>query len=301
MDIVSTLSDGIDWPLVLSRAVTDMAVLLQFGAVLAVAWLARPVFAVLGSGSAALGRRLARLAGLSIGAAVLATIVSFDLQSTAIAGSVAYAPSILMHTSFGHFVLARLVLLLAAAVASARNWLALATVLAGAAVATGAGMGHAWAMEDGPSWLLLSNAVHLLAAAAWLGSLLPLMVLVAGAPPASAQAAALRFSMLGTVCVAALVVTAAAQSAVLVGSFAGLLGTEYGWAAMAKLGLFAVLLGFAANNRFRLIPPLAAAAPADAKRRLLRSIAAETVAGVLIVLAAGLLSSLAPAIDADPF
>lgn len=286
--------------LVLVRAAADAALLSQFGALLTLAWLAPPVLALLGRDAPAVARRLAWVAGLSILAAVLLTLGWLAVQSAALAGSATDAPLVLQETLFGHLVLARLGLLCLTGLALARHRPWLAAVLAGAAVVTQAGHAHAWAMYDGPSWLLLSGAVHLLAAATWLGGLVPLLLLVAAAPPGTAALASTRFGPLGTGCVLLLAGTALFQAGVLVGTLPGLVGTGYGLVALAKLGLFLGLLGFAARNRFRLTPALSGGAPGAAKRDLVRSIAAETAVGLLVVVAAGLLTSLPPAMHVEP-
>lgn len=286
--------------IVLVRGMADAALLSQFGALLASAWLAPPVLARLGRDAPVAARRLAWIAGLSILAAVLLTIGWLAVQSATLAGSAADARLVLQETLFGHLVLARLGLLCLAALALTRRWPWMATVLAGAAVATQAGHAHAWAMYEGPSWLLLSGAVHLLAAAAWLGGLAPLLVLVAVAPHGVAAFASARFSPLGTACVLLLAGTALFQAAVLVATLPGLVGTGYGLVTLAKLSGFLGLLAFAARNRFRLTPALEGRMPGKAKRRLVRSIAVETVVGLLVVLAAGLLTSLPPAMHEQP-
>ena len=152
--------------------------------------------------------------------------------------------------------------------------------------------GHAWAMRSsgGSDWLVASVAVHLLAAGAWLGGLLPLVVLLA--EPARWRVALTRFSKLGYACVAAVAVTAGAQAWVLVGGLPGLFGTAYGWVALAKLTGFGVLVGIACVNRWRLGPRRSAS--------LRRVIVAETVVGFAVVAAAGLLSSLPPAMHTQP-
>jgi len=284
--------------LVLVRGAADAAVLSAFGAALAMAWLAPPVLAGLGQDAPVAARRLARTAGLSLLASAVLTLGWLLLQSAALAGSAADAPVVLQDTLFGHLVLARLGFLGLAGLALVRRWPWPAAVLAGAAVATQAGHGHAWAMWDGPSWLLLSSTVHLLAAGAWLGGLLPLL-LVAAAPGVAALASA-RFSLLGTGCVLLLAGTAGFQAFVLVGTPPGLIGTGYGLVALGKLAGFLGLLGFAARNRFQLTPALGGKRPGPAKRHLVRSIALEAVAGLLVVLAAGLLTSLPPAMHEQP-
>ena len=292
------IEGGLDLALV--RGAADVAVLSAFGAPLALAWLAPPVLAGLGGDAAAVARRLRRLAGGSLAAAAALTVGWLLLQSAALGESAADAPAVLWDTLFGHLVLARLGLLGLAGLALARrrNWAAAA--LAGAALATQAGHGHAWAMWDGPSWLLLSSGVHLLAVGAWLGGLLPLVVLVAAAQPGAAALASARFSSLGTGCVVLLAGTAVFQGSVLVGTLPGLVGTGYGLVALAKLAGFLGLLGFAARNRFRLTPALAGGAPEMAKRRLVLSIGLESVLGLLVVLAAGLMTNLPPSMHEQP-
>ncbi len=294
MDLLAALSAEVEWSLVVARAAADMTILVQFGAVLASAWLLRPPP---GQRGASL---LARFALWSVAAAWLCNAAWLGLQGAAIAGSVAETPAVIAETTFGHVMALRLCLLLMGAAALAARLRRVAVVPAGAAVAVGAGLGHAWALSEGPSWLLLSVAVHLLAAGAWLGGLPALLALLADAPPGTAAACLRRFAGLGAVCVAALAATAAFQSAALIGTWAGLLGSDYGLVALAKLGLFVILLAFAAVHRFRLTPALDGRNPLAAKRRLARSIAGETVVGLLIVLAAGLLSSLAPAMKSGP-
>ena len=118
---------------------------------------------------------------------------------------------------------------------------------------------------------------------------------------AKAGATAARwFSPLGKLCVVALAATAAFQGWVEVASIPGLVGTAYGWTALAKLALFGVLFGFAVANRYRLAPALLRDDPIGAKRALVRSIAVQTGFGLLIVAVAAVLSSLPPAMHAQP-
>ena len=163
-----------------------------------------------------------------------------------------------------------------------------------------AGHGHALAMVDGPSLLLLSGTVHLLAAGAWLGGLVPLLLVVRVAPGRTGAAAARWFSPLGKWCIGLLVASALVQFWQLIGGLPGLLGTAYGRVALVKLGLLAVLLGFAAANRYWFAPRLLAADPAPARAVLTRSIALQTAAGGLVLLAAAVLSSLPPAVHEQP-
>ncbi len=270
--------------LVLARGAADASVLSAFGAPLCLLLLPQ------------LGRRW--IAGASIAAALVLTLAWAALATAHMAGSPLELPVVLHETLFGRLVLARLALLAVAGTALALRHTLPAAVAAGLAVASQAGHGHALAMWEGPSWLLLSDVLHLLAAGAWLGGLPTLALYVASAPADQAAVACRRFGRLGTGCVLVIAGTALIQSSVLIGSLAGLIGTGYGLTALAKLALFLLLLGIAARNRFRLTPALAV--PGNATSRLARSIAAETAVGLLAVLAAGLLTSLAPAMHLQP-
>jgi copper resistance protein D len=87
---------------------------------------------------------------------------------------------------------------------------------------------------------------------------------------------------------------------VLGGGVAGLIGTAYGSVLLLKAALFAALLGIAAINRFRLTPAMERLDAQPARRAFMRTIAAETVIGLMVVLAAGLLSGLEPGMHTRP-
>ncbi len=239
------------------------------------------------------------LAGLGLAGWIWTT--AGTLAAAPGAGAIARTAWILLAaTTFGHAWLLQLGSLVVVAAAVGRGYERTALVLAGFAVALESLHSHAFGMTAGPSWLLLSVLLHLLAGAAWLGGLLPLLIVVRTLPPSAAAVACRRFSPLGTACVLTLVASAVAQFRVLVGGLPGLLGTGYGLMALLKAALFALLLGFAVVNRQHLTPALAASAPGQARRRMVRSLAGETVVGLLIVLAAGVLSSLPPAMHIQP-
>lgn len=96
--------------------------------------------------------------------------------------TLAAIPTVLFSTSFGRVLIAQVLALLAAILAMRVQQppqSRLATVgFAGLATVLEAGHSHAFAMEDGPSLLLISQSVHLLAAGAWLGGLAPLLIVV---------------------------------------------------------------------------------------------------------------------------
>jgi putative copper resistance protein D len=97
----------------------------------------------------------------------------------------------------------------------------------------------------------------------WLGALVPLFFVLGGARTqpgntwqAFAAIATRRFSTLGIVAMATLLVTGAINAWFLVGSVDALMGTGYGQLVLAKLGLFVAIVLIAAVNRFWLTPGL---------------------------------------------
>ncbi len=265
-----------------------------FGTCLAQAWLVPPAHA----GVPCLAGWLTRWRLASMAVAVVLFAAWLGLVGLALAGSVAGIADVATGTLFGRLVLAQVALLVLPVLMRAHPWLA--TALAGLAVVLQAGHGHAWAMAGGPSWLVLSGTVHGLAAGAWLGGLVPLAMVVASAPAPLVSRAAIRFGHLGLVCVLALGGSALCQGGVLVGSAQNLTGTDYGHVVLLKMAGFGVLIALAARHRARLTPALTGSYPGVARRSLTRSIVAEATIGLLVVCAAGLLSSLPPALHTMP-
>jgi len=199
---------------------------------------------------------------------------------------------VLAETSFGRVWMLRFALavalgaiLLASRRRAALDW-------AGAALAAGllaslAWAGHAAAERGGDRLVHLSaDAVHLLAAGAWLGALLPLAHALARAPALElAERATRRFSVTGIACVGALVLTGTVNAWYTVGSVPALFGTDYGRLLLAKLALFAAMIALAAANRLRWTPRLRAAGESAplALRRLGRNAIAETSLGLAVL------------------
>ena len=250
-------------------------------------------------------RRLRRLQWGALAAAGASAVPWCGMEAAAMAGTaspgatLAVLPTVLAGTTFGRVQLIRLALLALTALvlaAPGRRAACAAAALAGLAVLLQAAMLHGYAMQQGLSLLLVIEALHVLAAASWLGALPALAILVAQSPPRDAALAAGRFSVIGIAAVAALAVSAAVQSWQLVGSWEGLFGSPYGRIALGKLLLFALLVAFAARNRLRLVPQ-AGAGNAAAQARLRHSIAFAAVLGFVVIALAALLGTMAPAID----
>ena len=235
---------------------------------------------------------------LSLAAGLLAGVALLATQTESMAGSLAAVPTVLSATWFGHVLGLQVVALALAGLLHWRHaaWPALA--MCAAPVGLQCLHLHGFAMEGRFGPLTASDLLHLLAGAAWLGGLLPLALALRVTPPAAAAATVRRFSHLATVCVLLLAATASYQGWVMIGSGGGLTGTGYGWTALGKAGLFAVLLAFAARHRFLLAPRLRGGPdPAATRRRLACSVTAEATVGLLLVLLAALLASLPPAMD----
>ncbi len=236
-----------------------------------------------------------------LGAGLWLVAQSADLASAGtLAAAVRAVPTVLAQTAFGHVLLLQMLALAAILPASSRPPPRLAFAFSLAALTLQGGHSHAISMQPGLSLLLLSDLMHLWAAGAWLGGLLPLLLVVCRAPPKTGAAAARWFSPLGKVCVVAMVVTAGFQGWGLIASIPGLIGTAYGWIALGKLSLFGALVAFALANRYRLAPALLHGDPARAKRTLVGSIAVQSGVGLAVVVAAAVLSNLPPSLHEQP-
>ncbi|MFE1598943.1 copper resistance D family protein [Methylobacterium sp. ID0610] len=197
-------------------------------------------------------------------------------------------------TTFGQSLLLRTALFagavwLAGGV-TARPRVAAAALLAAAALGLQPWLGHAAA--DGGARLPLLVALHVLAAGAWLGGLVPLALLIRNASGAVAQAAARRFSWIGLVAILTLTATAWLQSLDLIGDVGGWFGTPYGLIALAKTGGLVALAAIAALNKFVLTPRLQGI---RARRALGISIGIETAIGLAVAAAAVALATMPPA------
>lgn len=163
----------------------------------------------------------------------------------------------------------------------------LALLLCSIALLLQAEMGHAAAVDQ--AWIRVAHGVHVLAAAIWLGALLPLVLTVQQLAPGVAVLALRRFSGTGSVAVAALAGSALTLAWEWSGGWVGLVSTVYGRLLLTKLVLLMGLLALAALHRWRLVPALAGASPALARNRLLTSLGTEVVLGLAtLALAAGL-------------
>lgn len=278
-------------------------------------------------GAARFSRRLSMLAWLSVIAALASGWLWLVLKAQSMSGRpfahVLSQPDIvgtvLVRTEFGHDWLLRAVVtiplvgLIWARSIGARGGSTkvldrLILILSATLLAAIAGAGHA---KSTVGWIGVAHvscdAVHLLAAGAWLGGLVPLVLLLGEARRAAdpswsavARSATVRFSTLGLVSVGALIATGAVNAVLLVGSVAALTATDYGLLLLIKIGLLAVMIVVAAINRFGLAPRLSMASAAGVNRTVLRRLqynaAIEIGVGVAILVIVGILGTTPPGI-----
>jgi putative copper resistance protein D len=261
---------------------------------LGVAWIALAI--TVASGAIWLLLQAAAMSGLPASEAMTAGVLS----------------TVVNQTQFGFVSEIRLGLAIVLAGCLIYDRLALTDWLAPAA-AVGLSAALAWSGHGGstPGPLgnlhLAADVLHLIAAASWIGGLVPLVLLLALARrhptirwASAASDSAERFSILGIVSVATLFATGIVNAWILVGSFNALFATQYGQLLMLKMILFAIMLAFAAVNRLALTPRLAGSpesgARIDALRRLTRNSVVEIVLGLTIFAIVGMLGTLHPAI-----
>lgn len=166
--------------------------------------------------------------------------------------------------------------------------------------------GHAAAVEAGGLTAALADALHLIAAGAWFGALLPLAALLrvastdAGADARPFAVLAVRaFSRLALALMLLVVATGTVNAWFQVGGIPALVGTRYGWLLLLKVALLVPILLLARRNRVRLLPRLAGdgvTVGRPAMARLGGFVAWEAALALLVLLLTAALSLSPPAV-----
>ena len=256
-----------------------------------------------------LRRRLLRVAGISAACAFLSGVAWLTTETAVIAGADGVAmtlralPAVAFHTQFGHWLVARDVLLLVIfpLLRQSRVLIAIATPMAAIALALQPMLGHAGATGGNLGiTLITSEVMHLLAAGTWLGGLLPLFITIGTLPYRAAATACFSFTPIGLSAVLILGGTATLQVVEFMGGLAGLFGTGYGHVALVKLGLFLALLTLAAINRLVLTERLLGKTQDAGRRHIRMSIAIEAALGALVIMTAAFLASHTPGTHEQP-
>ncbi|HUZ30604.1 MAG TPA: copper homeostasis membrane protein CopD [Xanthobacteraceae bacterium] len=314
-----------DDSLILVRAVHFVSTLLVSGVVLFLIFVAEPAFRKSGGDThlpTIVRRRLAYSAWIGL-TFVLISGAAWLLIATARMNDIPFAEvfsnaavwTVLTQTDFGYDWVTRLFLaiLLAAALLPvhstrgiASKWKGLIAVsFAAGLVATLAWAGHAAAGTGfARTFHLIADGLHLIAAAAWIGALVPLAGLLAAAEHrveessiTIAREAVLRFSTLGIVSVVTLMTTGIINTLMLVGSVTVLIGTDYGRLLLAKVVLFLVMLAIASVNRLLLTPHIIRAQSSEPLRQLRINSLIEATIGALILIIVSVLGTLPPGIQ----
>lgn len=306
------------------RALHFAATITAAGVVWFIAFIAEPAFRHVkeGTSAAVVRNRLAWIAWIGLLGAILSGVPWLVLTAESMSGQPLdqLAPqgvlwTVLSQTDFGRdwllrFVMACVLAGLFVRFLSAEGmrslWLkAVTVILAATLVGSLAWAGHAIGGR-GVEGLLhpAADVLHLVAAAAWTGALVPLALLLTmtGADVASlaaARKATLRFSTLGIVSVATILITGIVNTWYLAGSIPALVGTDYGRLLLIKIALFLDMVGIAAVNRLRLTPRLVQNADVQAaqaaRRQLSRNATVEATLSAAIIAIVAVLGTLPPA------
>ena len=310
--------------MVFERAIHFAATITAAGIVFFVAFVAEPSLRNIAS-DALLARtlfaRLRWITWLSLAVALVSgaawlvlTAASMSGQSVAEVYSQDVLWTVLSRTDFGNDWLVRFVLACALAgvcipflsvQGAGSAWLkAVAVFLAAAFAGSLAWAGHAIGGQGMEGVVHpIADILHLIAASAWVGALVPLVLLLAMTAQnadtlAVARNATLRFSMFGIVSVATILLTGIVNTWYLSGSIDALTTTKYGHLLLIKIALFSAMIGVAAFNRLRLTPKLVdipnVTAAQDARRQLSRNAAVEAAIGVAIIAIVAALGTLPP-------
>src|SRR6266702_1160779 len=309
-------SPPMDWsaggaPLVAMRAVHFAATAITAGNMLFRIVIAEPILPPQASLAAVFRSQAQRVSYCGLAIAVISGAIWLLLQSASMSGlplhdalAADVLSTVINETQFGEVTIVRAGFAICVAAclvfdrAAIAQWFGLTASFALAASL--AWTGHAGATVGATGYLhLVADALHLIAAAAWLGGLVPLILLLSAAHRNEAMLLATdavrRFSTLGIISVAALMLSGLINAIILVGSFRALIVTSYGHLLLLKLALFGVMLALATINRLLLTPRLARPG-AGRLRWLARNSSIELALGLAIYAIVGLLGTLHPAI-----
>ncbi|WP_249168099.1 copper homeostasis membrane protein CopD [Bradyrhizobium elkanii] len=304
--------------MIAARAVHFAATAITVGSIIFDRFIAMPVLQDHTAAATAFQSRARRLVWVCLPVAVISGAIWLLLQAASMSGmpliealTADVLSTVVNETQFGEVTTIRAGLAIGVAAcliadrAVAAQWLGLAAAIgfAGSLAWTG----HAGSTVGPTGYLhLAADALHAVAAAAWIGGLVSLITFLATPQVREnislVRDATERFSTLGIVSVATILLSGVVNAAILVGSLHGLVATEYGRLLMLKITMFAVMLALAAINRFRLTPQFTSSESEQssvALRHLIRNSAIETTLGLGIIVIVAVLGTLHPAIHLE--
>jgi putative copper resistance protein D len=305
---VSWSEAGLGDGLIAMRAVHFAATAIAAGAVIFRAVVTEPASAAAPEAAAVLAAQVRQVVWISFVIAVatgLGWLLLLTMQITGLSLWDALTQqglsTVVEVTQFGQVTVIRLALavLLAVSLAAERVWpLRRLTLLSALAFAGAiAWTGHAGSTAGDLGVLhLFSDVSHLWAASAWIGGLVLLARLLKSSARRQSPAwrklavvAVTRFSMLGMVAVATLVLSGVINAWIIVGTWQVLLATAYGRLLLVKLAVVVTMIAFACVNRLRLTPQLAAAAGGETLQQLARNSGIEFALGLAVFAIVGAL------------
>jgi streptogramin lyase/putative copper export protein/methionine-rich copper-binding protein CopC len=269
--------------------------------------------------------RFSRLLTFSVIVGIGATWLLLIVESIAAAGSpsivnvVMAAYTILSSTRLGDYWTFRFAVVVAALAASMiiarakkpskRSWSLVLAIGLLLSLSTSLTSHNAAATDYNPAINLLSDWIHLTAVGAWVGGLAYFAVAIYSMNSRTEFKGKLvagllrRFSSVAVTCVGVIGITGLYNLILEVGSLSALFATAYGRILLAKIAIFAPMIGFGAFNQLVLYNRIVGTT-AKAKRinqrharwfgRFKLSIRSEFTMGVILLLVVGLLTASAP-------
>ena len=159
-----------------------------------------------------------------------------------------------------------------------------ALIFGAACLLVSGAVGHPAAIH--PYLSIPAKMAHLLGASLWLGGLLWLIWL-SRCDETACRSEARRVSSMALIMVIVIFLTGSLETVLFLNSPSDLVNSAYGRLVLAKVVGLAILVGFGAYNKFRLLPRLD---DSDTPRRLTRSVRQEIVIVTIVILIGGFLA-----------
>lgn len=178
---------------------------------------------------------------------------------------------------------------------SALGLLAVAWLASASAISHGAAIGSGWI------WGTLFDALHLSAAALWIGGLVSVIIAIRGHPDTRIDAVR-RFSIVAALSVPVLAAAGLLSALVQIPNVNGIVETDWGLAFIVKIAILVALFAAAAANAFFLRPRDAAADGSDRRlvHRFGRMMRIEALLGLAVIAASAALTQLPSPASAQP-
>ncbi|MYG90470.1 MAG: c-type cytochrome, partial [Chloroflexi bacterium] len=191
--------------------------------------------------------------------------------------------------------------LLRPAIVADRLALSVLGLLAVAWLASASAISHGAAIGSGWIWGTLFDALHLSAAAVWIGGLVSVIIAIRGHPDTRIDAVR-RFSIVAALSVPVLAAAGLLSALVQIPNVNGIVETDWGLAFIVKIAILVALFAAAAANAFFLRPRDAAAEGSDRRlvHRFGRMMRIEALLGLAVIAASAALTQLPSPASAQP-